>query len=411
MIHHLLPIQLIASSNNPGMSCSHLSQITAPNPSYKPVIYKDECTICYKNDIIDNQQPDQPLSGINVCMICYNGSCIDHTMRHYNTTKHSIVLNMKRYVIDDNQSQSQTQPIINSINDMLQTDKGIEYHTEHQLYCLQCNSTLQLDVTNQQSNKIQSYIDIVLNSDSATKSDILSFDDTPKHCMHTNNLQQHIITPVSSKQQSQCSECELNSNLWLCMTCGNLACGRKQQGSDVLGNGHALSHYNATEHCVALKLGTITSNDTDEVTADLFCYQCDNTVLDKHLNTHLQKLGIIVSEQSVTEKTTTELSLQQNLSHNWNLVCDSDGNTSNLLYGPLHTGLQNLGNTCYLASTVQALFSIPQFQQQYYVLGQQHINTCTQIQPAKCYMCQMSKLAIGMSSHTILLLYAFIKFF
>lgn len=35
------------------------------------------------------------------------------------------------------------------------------------------------------------------------------------------------------------------------------------------------------------------------------------------------------------------------------------------LYGPGYTGLANLGNSCYLNSVVQVLFTVPQFQERY----------------------------------------------
>lgn len=40
----------------------------------------------------------------------------------------------------------------------------------------------------------------------------------------------------------KCSKCELNNNLWLCLTCGNLGCGRKNN-QGIQGNGHGVDHY------------------------------------------------------------------------------------------------------------------------------------------------------------------------
>jgi ubiquitin carboxyl-terminal hydrolase 5/13 len=60
---------------------------------------------------------------------------------------------------------------------------------------------------------------------------------------------------------TQCTECDLNSNLWLCLTCGFANCGRKQFGG-VGGNGHALEHWKDTGHPVGVKLGTITAEGT-----------------------------------------------------------------------------------------------------------------------------------------------------
>lgn len=56
---------------------------------------------------------------------------------------------------------------------------------------------------------------------------------------------------------AHCAKCALNENLWLCLTCGSLGCGRQQFGG-FGGNGHGLSHYEETRHPVSVKLGTIT---------------------------------------------------------------------------------------------------------------------------------------------------------
>lgn len=56
---------------------------------------------------------------------------------------------------------------------------------------------------------------------------------------------------------AHCSSCDLKENLWLCLTCGSLGCGRQQFGG-VAGNGHGLAHYEASGHAISVKLGTIT---------------------------------------------------------------------------------------------------------------------------------------------------------
>ena len=56
---------------------------------------------------------------------------------------------------------------------------------------------------------------------------------------------------------AHCTFCDLTTNLWLCLTCGNLGCGRKQVGG-LEGHGHALTHYQDSQHPVSVKLGTIT---------------------------------------------------------------------------------------------------------------------------------------------------------
>jgi uncharacterized UBP type Zn finger protein len=56
---------------------------------------------------------------------------------------------------------------------------------------------------------------------------------------------------------AHCSKCDLKENLWLCLTCGALGCGRELYGG-LGGNGHALAHFRESSHPVCVKLGTIT---------------------------------------------------------------------------------------------------------------------------------------------------------
>ena len=68
----------------------------------------------------------------------------------------------------------------------------------------------------------------------------------------------------------------------MCLTCGNLGCGRKNyDGSG--GNNHGVEHYEKTDHCVNVKIGTI----KPEGKASIHCYKCDNEVLDNNLAVHL----------------------------------------------------------------------------------------------------------------------------
>jgi BRCA1-associated protein len=48
---------------------------------------------------------------------------------------------------------------------------------------------------------------------------------------------------------SACSVCESTTNLWICLICGNIGCGR-------YGRAHAQAHYQTTTHLYALELET-----------------------------------------------------------------------------------------------------------------------------------------------------------
>lgn len=58
--------------------------------------------------------------------------------------------------------------------------------------------------------------------------------------------------------------------------------------------------------------------------------------------------------------TELEIDMNQRIGE-WELIQES-GVQLKPLYGPGFTGIRNLGNSCYLNSVVQVLFSIPDFQ-------------------------------------------------
>ncbi|KAJ6496777.1 hypothetical protein DFH09DRAFT_1204991 [Mycena vulgaris] len=53
----------------------------------------------------------------------------------------------------------------------------------------------------------------------------------------------------SATTLSACSSCESTTNLWICLICGNIGCGR-------YGRAHAQAHYQSTTHLYALELET-----------------------------------------------------------------------------------------------------------------------------------------------------------
>lgn len=59
-----------------------------------------------------------------------------------------------------------------------------------------------------------------------------------------------------------------------------------------------------------------------------------------------------------TEKSMVELELELNQKTNeWATLCESGGQLQPM-YGPGYTGMQNMGNSCYLNSTMQVLFRL-----------------------------------------------------
>ena len=184
--------------------------------------------------------------------------------------------------------------------------------------------------------------------------------------------------------------CDLKENLWLCLQCGNLGCGRAQFGGSG-GNSHGLKHTELTSHAVAVKLGSI----TPEGTADIYCYACNEERIDPEIAAHLARWGINIAEREKTEKSLTEMQIEQNLKWEFSMTTE-DGKEMQPLFGEGFTGLKNLGNSCYMASILQCLFAIPEFQTRYYHPQQPPPDTNL---PAEDLETQLRKIADGLLSN------------
>lgn len=159
----------------------------------------------------------------------------------------------------------------------------------------------------------------------------------------------------------KCCKCDKTENLWLNLTDGMILCGRKNWDGTG-GNNHAIQHYEQTKYPLAVKLGTITA---DLEGADVFSYPEDDSVEDPLLAQHLAFFGIDFSSLQKTEMTTAERELDQNTNFDWNRIQES-GHEVEPLFGPGYTGLANLGNSCYMASIMQVVFSTRPFISRYY---------------------------------------------
>lgn len=98
---------------------------------------------------------------------------------------------------------------------------------------------------------------IMKSMSSGRQSEVQAWEEEIVACEHTLMLEQLAVGPIQPSGLAHCGKCELKENLWLCMTCGSLGCGRQQFGG-IGGNGHGLKHFEETGHPVNVKLGTIT---------------------------------------------------------------------------------------------------------------------------------------------------------
>ncbi|KIV80812.1 hypothetical protein PV11_08288 [Exophiala sideris] len=360
------------------MACQHVQSGDLRPPRPTQSVYREDCTQCF--DSIDDP------AGLDVCLHCFNGGCAgerNHSLLHHSATGHPLVLNIKR-------SRRQVQrdeppPKLTKLAIAAETEED-KYETTTTLKCYAC----QLQDVDKHSGNLSTVIDGVMKAMAfSQKEEVKAWEQEFTPCEHTLCLEQHPSRQIESQSLGGCSMCDLKENLWLCLECGNLGCGRAQFGG-VGGNSHGLAHATESGHAVAVKLGSI----TPEGNADVYCYQCNEERIDTELAKHLAHWGINIADREKTEKSLMEMQVEQNLKWDFSMTTE-DGKELSPLFGQGFTGLKNLGNSCYLNSTVQCLFSLPEFQQRYYHPEQPPPSTNL---PAEDLETQMRKLADGILS-------------
>ncbi|KAL8825512.1 MAG: hypothetical protein Q9191_004369 [Dirinaria sp. TL-2023a] len=299
---------------------------------------------------------DDP-AGLDVCLFCFNGGCNterQHSKVHYEKTKHPLVVNIQRKRKKTKRDEPPQKMSKLAIAAETESDR---YDTTTRVRCLECG----LEDVDKTSGNVSGIVDSVLKANTfAKQAEVQAWEQEMVPCEHTLCLEQETARKIESQDLGRCSMCDLKENLWLCLQCGNLGCGRAQFGGSG-GNSHGLKHTELTSHAVAVKLGSI----TPEGTADIYCYACNEERTDPEIAAHLAQWGINIAEREKTEKSLTEMQIEQNLKWEFSMT-NEDGKEMQPLFGEGFTGLKNLGNSCYMASILQCLFSIPDFQARYY---------------------------------------------
>ena len=292
-----------------------------------------------------------------MCLSCFNGGCTGdrkHALQHCKQRKHPLVLNIrrsKRATVRDEPPQK-----ISKLAIAAETEAD-RYEFRRIVRCYDCD----LELEGEPSAKLAAVVEAVIKANTFSRQEeVKAWEQEFTSCEHILLLQQEPAREIQSHNLSHCSLCELRENLWLCLECGNLGCGRAQFGG-LQGNSHGLEHKNRTGHAVAVKLGSI----TPEGTADVYCYACDEERIDGDLGTHLAHWGIMIANRQKTEKSLMEMQVEENLRWEFSMT-NEEGHELQKLFGDGFTGLKNLGNSCYLASTFQCLFSLPEFRSRYY---------------------------------------------
>ncbi|KAK9092283.1 hypothetical protein Syun_027194 [Stephania yunnanensis] len=332
---------------------SHLSRVRIPEPTNR--VYKQECCISF-----DNPRSE---GGLFIDMNSFLAFGKDYVVWNYEKSGNPVYLHVKQTRKSVPEDRPLKKPTLLAIGIEGGFDNNEpEYEETHSIIILPDFVSLPFPSV-ELPEKVRLAVDSILMSEGAErKEQIASWTaDKKQISAYAMNLQQTdngINVPPSGWK---CCKCEKTENLWLNLTDGTILCGRRNWGGSG-GNNHAMEHYKETNYPLAVKLGTITA-DLDK--ADVFSYPEDESVEDPLLAQHLAFFGIDFSSLQKTEMTTAEEELDQNTNFDWNRI-QENGKEGEPLFGPGYTGLVNLGNSCYLASTMQVVFATHPFCSRYY---------------------------------------------
>jgi len=221
------------------------------------------------------------------------------------------------------------------------------------------------------ANIVMSVESVINHSGAAVQQDLKAWelDDEPlKESKYAADLPfvDNGVTISPDPSNWKCQKSGDTANVWLNLSTGYMGGGRRNWDGSGGSNG-ALDHFHETgqKYPLVVKLGTITADPT---TADCYSYAPDENgpVKISNLNSLLERRGIKVASMQKTVKNTAELEVELNATYAFDAITES-GSKLIPVSGPGLQGLQNLGNSCYINTVVQTLFSgnVPELSKRY----------------------------------------------